>query len=329
MISLRQVTKTFGTFRALDRVSLEVPAGTIQGLLGPNGAGKTTIVRILTTLLVPSSGDAYIDGKDVNRQAQAVRARLGVSGQYAAIDEKLTGFENLQLVGELYGMARRQARSRAKELLEQFRLDDVPTGQLAGSYSGGMKRRLDLAGAIVARPRVVILDEPTTGLDPRGRRDTWQAISALALSGATVLLTTQYLEEADVLADSIAVIDSGRIVDQGTSETLKAKAGGPRIDVRFSPQQAFGPVRQAFAECGLEGSFDEKALSATAPAPLGTESLRSVLRMLGNRWVDVTEAGLRQPTLDEVFLQITGKPTDAQSPADTLGEDPIRNEVLS
>lgn len=312
MIALRGVTQRFGTYTALDDVDLEVPAGTVQGLLGPNGAGKTTSVRVLTTLLSPDHGDALVAGHSVRRRPDLVRANLGVSGQYAAVDDKLTGPENLRMVGELYGMRRREARDRAAALLEQFRLDGVPRTQRAGSYSGGMRRRLDLAGAIVARPPVVILDEPTTGLDPRGRRDTWDAITSLARDGTTVLLTTQYLEEADELADSITVIDGGRIVAEGTSASLKSLAGGARIDLVL---EAGGPVALALDLLGplqLEAVAEQRSGRITAAAPDGGRSLTRVLEVLASAGIPVTEAALRQPTLDEVFLRITRSPAGAR-----------------
>lgn len=321
MISLQSITKSFGKFQALAGVDLEVPAGTVQGLLGPNGAGKTTTVRVLTTLLEPDGGDAFIAGHNVRTEGDAARRNLGVSGQYAAVDDKLTGLENLTLVGQLYGMRRKAAKARAHELLEHFRLDGVPKGQRAGSYSGGMRRRLDLAGALVARPPVVILDEPTTGLDPRGRRDTWDAISALADDGTAVLLTTQYLEEADELADSIAVIDGGRIVAEGTPATLKAQAGGARLDMSFERPGTVPAARAALSSIGLEVTADDSALRLSATAPGRQESLRAALAALREAEIEVIEASLRQPTLDDVFLQITQKPAGVRSGQDSA-EDP-------
>ncbi|NUL48241.1 ATP-binding cassette domain-containing protein [Cellulosimicrobium funkei] len=319
MISLQGVTRRFGSFTALDGVDLEVPAGTVQGLLGPNGAGKTTTVRVLTTLLGPDDGDALVAGYSVRHRPDLVRAHLGVSGQYAAVDDKLTGPENLQMVGELYGMRRAEARRRAGELLEQFRLDGVPASQRAGSYSGGMRRRLDLAGAIVARPPVVILDEPTTGLDPRGRRDTWDAITSLARDGTTVLLTTQYLEEADELADSIAVIDGGRIVAEGTSASLKTLAGGARIDlVAVAGQES--AVLELLAPLELGAVSAGRSGRITASAPEAGRSLARVLEVLDAAGVSVAEAALRQPTLDEVFLRITRNPSGSRRKDDPVNE---------
>ncbi len=319
MISIRGVRKRFGDHQALDGVDLEVPTGTVQGLLGPNGAGKTTTVRVLTTLLVPDAGEAVVAGHSAITAGHEVRRNLGVSGQYAAVDEKLTGFENLTMVGELYGMRRREAKARARELLRDFRLDDVADGKLAGAYSGGMRRRLDLAGAIVARPPVVILDEPTTGLDPRGRRDTWDAIESLASGGTTVLLTTQYLEEADQLADSIAVIDAGRIIAEGTATELKAQAGGGRIDIALAPHADLDAARIAARFVGGV-AVDERSRRLTGPAPAGSETLLAVLQELGRAGVPVAEAALRQPTLDEVFLRLTGTP--ATTDDDESFDDP-------
>jgi len=308
VISIRGISKRFGTHQALDGVDLEIPAGSVQGLLGPNGAGKTTTVRVLTTLLEPDDGDAIVAGYSVRREGHRVRENLGVSGQYAAVDEKLTGFENLTMVGELYGMRRRDAKARATELLEAFRLDDVAPKKPAGAYSGGMRRRLDLAGAIVARPPVIILDEPTTGLDPRGRRDTWDAIETLAAGGTTVLLTTQYLEEADQLADSIAVIDAGRIIAEGTATQLKARAGGGALDLVLAPGSDASVALAAVRGTGHQASLDERALRLTAPAPDGADGLAAALAALQRAGVEVAEAALRQPTLDEVFLELTGTP---------------------
>ena len=328
MISVRGITKRFGSHTALDGVELEVPEGTVQGLLGPNGAGKTTTVRVLTTLLQPDSGDAFVAGRSVLNEGHAVRQRLGVSGQYAAVDEKLNGFENLTMVGELYGMRRKDAKARARELLRDFRLDDVPDDKRAGTYSGGMRRRLDLAGAIVARPPVVILDEPTTGLDPRGRRDTWAAIESLASGGTTVLLTTQYLEEADQLADSIAVIDGGRIIAEGTAAELKTQTGGARVDILLAPSSdvdlAVGAVRRA----GHEATVDRRAGRLTIGASGGSRDLIDVVEALHAVGLETTEAALRQPTLDEVFLQLTGNSPKSDATVNEPGS-PEREPVTA
>lgn len=321
MISIRGLRKRFGDFTALDGVELEIPAGSVHALLGPNGAGKTTTVRVVTTLLDSDAGDVQVAGHSVRHEAQDVRRSIGVSGQYAAVDEKLTGVENLTMVGQLYGMRRRDAKARANELLRDFRLDDLHPKKRAGDYSGGMRRRLDLAGAIVARPPVVILDEPTTGLDPRGRRDTWDAIQTLATAGTTVLLTTQYLEEADQLADAISVIDSGRIVAEGTASALKARAGGAAIDLVLERAEDGNRALQIVAAIGREASIDDRAVRITAKAPNGSHDLAAVLAGLSEAGIGTIEAALRQPTLDEVFLQITGqRPDDASDDVHTSDE---------
>lgn len=322
MIHLRGLTKRFGTFQALDGVDLTVEAGTVQGLLGPNGAGKTTTVKVLTTLLEPDEGDAFISGYSVRREAHAARTCLGVSGQYAAVDDKLTGMENLTLVGQLYGMRRSAARARARELLEHFRLDGVPSGQRTGSYSGGMRRRLDLAGALVARPPVVVLDEPTTGLDPRGRRDTWEAIASLADDGTAVLLTTQYLEEADELSDSIAVIDRGRIVAEGSASELKSRAGGVRLDFTLADQGSLADAHALLTAAGLDVTRGERSRRLSSSAPHGEGSLVTALSAFDEANITVSEASLRQPTLDDVFLKITDQP-----PGSARGTHPMPERV--
>lgn len=326
MISVHGLTKRLGTTQALAGVELEVAEAKVQGLLGPNGAGKTTTVRVLTTLLDPDQGEVSVAGHSVRTEGHLVRSNLGVSGQYAAVDDKLSGDENLTLVGQLYGMPRREARARSRELLREFGLDGLSDKQLAGTYSGGMRRRLDLAGAIVARPPVVVLDEPTTGLDPRGRRDAWDAIESLATAGTTVLLTTQYLEEADRLADSIAVIDAGRIIAEGTATQLKAEAGGAWIDVVLSPAADGLAGLAAVRGVSRDAALDERARRITARAHDGASGLVTVLGALAAVSVPVAEAALRQPTLDEVFLRLTGSPaSSALEGADT--EDPNTRDV--
>ena len=308
MIRVENVSKSFGSFKALDGLTLRAGEGTVLGLLGPNGSGKTTTVKILTTLLAPDSGDARVAGHSVLTAPGLVRANLGLSGQYAAVDEKLTAFENLHMVGRLYGMNRRTAAARANELLESFRLTDV-AGKRAGTFSGGMRRRLDLAGAIVARPQVVVLDEPTTGLDPRGRLDTWEVVSRLVAEGTTVLLTTQYLEEADRLADRIAVIDHGRVIAEGTATELKQNAGAERIDVVLRNAADLPAAASALARAAGPGSRPEQDLqnrSVSMAAPGGHRLLVKVLSELDARSLPVDEASLRRPTLDDVFLQLTG-----------------------
>jgi len=300
------LVKTFGSTRALDGVDLEIPTGTVLGLLGPNGAGKTTTVRILTTLLRPDSGRAWVAGHDVLADPQAVRRSIGLSGQYAAVDESLTGYENLYMVGRLYGKRRSEASARAKELLSRFRLDEA-ADRPAKTYSGGMRRRLDLAGALVARPTVVVLDEPTTGLDPRGRLETWEVITNLVADGATVLLTTQYLEEADHLADTILVIDKGRAIAQGTADQLKAQVGGERLHIVAADAADVPEVAKVLAEIGSgEPTVDEKARRIEVTVDAGPKALMEALRRLDAQNLAVHDVAMHRPTLDDVFLSLTG-----------------------
>jgi ABC-2 type transport system ATP-binding protein len=314
-IHAEQLVKTFGATRALGGVDLEVPAGTVLGLLGPNGAGKTTTVRILTTLLRPDSGRASIAGHDVLTEPNAARAELGLSGQYAAVDGNLTGYENLYLVARLYGLPRAESRRRARALLERFRLDgdgDRP----AKEYSGGMRRRLDLAGALIAGPAVVVLDEPTTGLDPRGRQDTWDVISELVTGGAAVLLTTQYLEEADRLADEIAVIDHGRVIARGSADELKARLGGERLEVVVADPAQLPAAAALLAEVGVgEPVVDAALRRVSVGASGGPKTLMEALRRFDAGTgtadgVELLDIALRRPTLDEVFLSLTGRPAE-------------------
>ncbi|GAA1559463.1 daunorubicin resistance protein DrrA family ABC transporter ATP-binding protein [Brevibacterium picturae] len=314
MIRIDQLRKNFGSFRALDGIDLQVDQGQIFGLLGPNGAGKTTTVKVLSTLIRPDSGDASVAGNSVIADPTAVRRSIGLSGQYAAVDEKLTGYENLLMVARLYGMGRSDSRARAHELLREFALVDV-RDKRAGAYSGGMRRRLDLASALVFRPPVVILDEPTTGLDPRGRLDTWDVISTLVGQGTTVLLTTQYLEEADQLADRIAVIDSGRVIAEGTSNELKVSLGAERIALTLTSPDALDETLRVLERI-LGGSvrpqLDSTRQHLTVPAPQGQRTLLEVLGALEQGGIVVTEAALTRPTLDDVFLDLTGHPASAE-----------------
>lgn len=315
MISIDQLSKNYGTFKALDKINLQVDQGQIFGLLGPNGAGKTTTVKILSTLVRPDSGEAVIAGNSVTADPTAVRASIGLSGQYAAVDEKLTGHENLVMVGRLYGMSRQESRARARELLHEFAIVDVKDKR-AGAYSGGMRRRLDLASALVFRPPVVILDEPTTGLDPRGRLDTWDVISTLVGEGTTVLLTTQYLEEADQLADRIAVIDSGKVIAEGTSDELKVSLGAERITLTLARRDSLDEtlrILERIIGVSNRAQTDSTGMRLTVPAPLGQKTLLQVLDALNSGGILVTEAALSRPTLDDVFLDLTGKPASPET----------------
>ena len=298
-----------GEVRALDGVDLHVSSGSVLGLLGPNGAGKTTAVRILTTLLSPDAGRARVNGIDVARDPQAVRRSIGLSGQYAAVDEYLTGRENLLMIGRLYHLSSAASRQRAAELLEQFDLVDA-ADRTAKTYSGGMRRRLDLAGALVARPPVIFLDEPTTGLDPRSRIGLWEVIEGLVRGGTTVLLTTQYLDEADKLADSIAVVDKGKVIARGTSDELKAQVGGERLAVTVAAGQV-GLAREVLAGLAVGAlDVDEHSRQLVAPVSGGSVPLLDAVRRFDEAGVTVLDLGLRRPTLDDVFLQLTGHRAD-------------------
>jgi ABC-2 type transport system ATP-binding protein len=310
-VRARALVKTYGSTRALDGVDLEIPAGRVLGLLGPNGAGKTTMVRILTTLLRPDSGEAWVAGHDVLADPDPVRRKIGLSGQYAAVDESLTGFENLYMVGRLYGRKKAAARSRARELLARFRLEEAADRPAKG-YSGGMRRRLDLAGALVAEPTVVILDEPTTGLDPGGRLDTWDVIKELVADGTTVLLTTQYLEEADQLADLIVVIDKGKVIARGTADELKAQIGGERLELVVASAADLPATLRVLREVGTgEPTGDKHTRRAEILVDTGPKALIEALRRLDAQNVTVQDVGLHRPTLDDVFLSLTGHGAEA------------------
>ncbi|MFJ4522318.1 ATP-binding cassette domain-containing protein [Streptomyces sp. NPDC088810] len=309
------LVKTFGDVRALDGVDLDVPEGTVLGLLGPNGAGKTTTVRCLTTLLRPDSGKAVVAGVDVLRHPDAVRRCIGLSGQFAAVDEYLTGRENLQMVGQLYQMKARAARTRAAELLDQFNLADA-ADRPAKTYSGGMRRRLDLAAALVVSPPVMFMDEPTTGLDPRNRQQLWEVIKQLVSGGTTLLLTTQYLEEADHLAHDIAVVDHGRVIAQGTSDQLKARTGGERVEVVVHERERIATAVEVLRGFGKgETTVEEHTRKLTVPVTGGAKLLAEVIRELDTRGIEIDDIGLRRPTLDDVFLSLTGHA------AETTGQD--------
>jgi ABC-2 type transport system ATP-binding protein len=304
-ISAEGLGKRYGDTWVLRDVDLDVAPGTVLGLLGPNGAGKTTTVRILTTLLRPDEGSARVAGHDVATEAARVRARIGLAGQAATVDELLTGRANLELVGTLYKLGSRAARARADELLERFSLTDA-ADRLARTYSGGMRRRLDLAASLVAAPPVLFLDEPTTGLDPRSRGELWDVLRELVAGGTTALLTTQYLDEADRLADRIAVIDAGRVIARGTPAELKARVGGERVVVTLRSETQLAAAAGALAPLAAEPPFaDPGALEVTAPVANGT-TLLGVVRALDEADVAAADVGLRSATLDDAFLTLTG-----------------------
>jgi ABC-2 type transport system ATP-binding protein len=292
--------------RALDGVDLAVAEGTVLGLLGPNGAGKTTTVRILATLLKPDAGHATVAGHDVVKDAQEIRTLIGLSGQYAAVDENLTGRENLWMFGTLYQLPSDIARARAAELLEQFELTDA-ADRVVKTYSGGMRRRLDLGSALIGRPKLLFLDEPTTGLDPRSRLGMWDVIRSLVREGTTLLLTTQYLEEADELADSIAVVDHGKIIARGTADDLKAQVGGERIEVVVHDRTRIDDARRIMSGIGIgEAAVDEHTRRVTVPSDGGAKRLATVIREFDDASIAIDDIGLRRPTLDDVFLSLTG-----------------------
>ncbi|WP_454194392.1 ATP-binding cassette domain-containing protein [Nocardia sp. Marseille-Q1738] len=307
------LVKRYGQLVALDGLDLTVPEGTVTALLGPNGAGKTTTVRVLTTLLVPDAGHATVAGIDVLRDPQILRSRIGASGQYAAVDEYLTGFENLEMVGRLYHMGVQRSKERARELLDRFRLTDAADRPVKG-YSGGMRRRLDLAGALVANPPVLFLDEPTTGLDPRARLDLWDVIEELVAGGTTLLLTTQYMEEADRLADSIAVIDHGKVIAKGTADELKALVGGDRIELTVDRAENLVTAEAALKTLADGEIHLEPGLRRiTVPVADGSQALVEAVGRLAEHNVQIHDVGLRRPSLDDVFLTLTGH--EAETPA--------------
>ncbi|MCX5392837.1 ATP-binding cassette domain-containing protein [Streptomyces sp. NPDC006482] len=333
------LVKTFGDVRALDGVDLDVPEGTVLGLLGPNGAGKTTAVRVLTTLLQPDSGRAVVAGVDVLKHPEQVRRSIGLSGQFAAVDEYLTGRENLQMVGQLYQMKAREAKVRAGELLERFNLADA-ADRTAKTYSGGMRRRLDLAAALVVSPPVMFMDEPTTGLDPRNRQALWEVVKELVAGGTTLLLTTQYLEEADHLAHDICVVDHGKVIARGTSDQLKAQTGGERVEVVVHEPGMITGARDVLARYGIAGrgvaevSVEQHTRRLTVPVTGGAKLLAEVIRDLDAVGVEIDDIGLRRPTLDDVFISLTGHAaalTEEENggPADKDGRGRTRTKEVS
>ena len=325
IIRTEQLVKHFGEVHALKGVDLEVQKGTVLGLLGPNGAGKTTAVRILTTLLTPTGGRAEVDGLDVVRDAEELRFRIGLAGQSAAVDENLTGLENLELVGRLYHLPKTEARRRGGEVLERFGLSDA-AGRPAKTYSGGMRRRLDLAASLVGRPDILFLDEPTTGLDPRSRIDVWDFVRELQADGTTLLLTTQYLDEADVLADRIAVIDVGTVIAEGTSDELKARIGGEVLELHVEDRTKLKNVADVLVGIGSGSpTIDEEAGVVRIPVGQnGFDALRDSVRRLDETKTWVADIALHRPTLDDVFLSLTGRVAEDGAGVDDAMAAPSR-----
>ncbi|MGY2127686.1 ATP-binding cassette domain-containing protein [Blastococcus sp. SYSU DS0617] len=323
-IVVEGLVKRFGATTALDGVDLTVTEGSVLGLLGPNGAGKTTVVRILSTLLEPDAGRAQVAGLDVVRDADAVRAAIGLTGQYAAVDEYLTGYENLEMVGRLYRLSKAQARSRAGELLERFDLTGA-ANRPAKTYSGGMRRRLDIAASLINRPRVLFLDEPTTGLDPRSRLAMWEFIAELADGGTTILLTTQYLEEADRLADRMVVIDSGTVIARGTADELKAQVGGQRLEFTVTDAAVLPAMVAELRPLAVdEPQVDVAGRRLSLPVSGGAEVLAEALHRLDGSVAQIVDVGLRRPDLDDVFLALTGRVAEEVVPDD---EQPVEPAV--
>jgi len=309
-IEAEGLRKSYKDVRALDGIDLHVPAGTVLGLLGPNGAGKTTAVRILTTLLPPDGGSARVAGLDVVREAPKLRTKIGLAGQYAAVDENLTGAENLEMVGRLYHLPKGEPRVRAAELLERFDLSEA-ADRLVRTYSGGMRRRLDLAAALVARPPVLFLDEPTTGLDPRSRLGLWETIEGRVADGTTVLLTTQYLDEADRLADRISVIDRGRVIAEGSSDELKDQVGGERLDVTLESETDLEAAIAALEPIAAEHpTLVDGVLRMPIRQRKGT--IAEAVRRLNEAGIGIDDVAMRRPTLDDVFLSLTGRAAEAE-----------------
>ena len=312
------LVKTYrnGAVRALDHLSLDVEEGTVLSVLGPNGAGKTTCVRILATLLRPDSGHAMVGGIDVIKHPDKVREVIGLSGQYAAVDEILTGWDNLVMFGQLYHLGKKEAIARADELLERFSLTESAKRPIK-TYSGGMRRRLDLAASLIVKPKVLFLDEPTTGLDPRGRQEMWRVIEELVKGGVTLLLTTQYLEEADQLADEIAVIDHGKVIARGTSDALKKQVGGERLEIVVEAHNITKAMEVVANISGNKAILDEGLRMISAPVSTGATALIETLRSLDSAGIHPLDVGLKRPSLDDVFLSLTGHAAE-ETPVDEV-----------
>ncbi len=323
-IEAQGLRKSYGDVQALDGVDLRASPGTVLGLLGPNGAGKTTAVRILTTLLPPDGGSAHVAGLDVVREAPTLRRRIGLAGQYAAVDENLTGAENLEMVGKLYHLPKGEPRARAAKLLQRFDLSEAGS-RLVRTYSGGMRRRLDLAAALVAEPPILFLDEPTTGLDPRSRLALWETIEGRVEEGTTVLLTTQYLDEADRLADHISVIDRGRVIAEGSSDQLKDQVGGEWLDITLESQ-----ADAEVAAAALEAVAAERPAMTDGvlrmPIPQRQGAIAEAVRRLNEVGIGIDDVAMRRPTLDDVFLTLTGHAAEADGSADGDRPEPERAE---
>ncbi|MFE4798811.1 ATP-binding cassette domain-containing protein [Streptomyces sp. NPDC056708] len=320
-VEVRGLVKHYGSTKALDGVDLDVREGTVLGVLGPNGAGKTTLVRCLSTLIIPDAGHATVAGYDVVKQPRQLRRTIGLTGQYASVDEKLSGWENLYMIGRLLDLPRKTARSRADELLERFSLTDAAK-RAAMDYSGGMRRRLDLAASMIGSPAVLYLDEPTTGLDPRTRNEVWDEVQRMVAEGATVLLTTQYMEEAEQLANELTVIDKGKIIASGGVNELKAKVGGRTLQVRPSDPAQLPAMAHALREAGLDGVAGAQAVpdEGLLYVPiLSDEQLTAVIGLLGTRGFSLAHVATALPSLDEVFLAITGE--KSSSVTDTIPEE--------
>ncbi|MDC2952943.1 ATP-binding cassette domain-containing protein [Streptomyces gilvifuscus] len=325
-VTVRGMVKHYGETKALDGVDLDVREGTVMGVLGPNGAGKTTLVRILSTLLAPDAGEATVAGYDVRRQPRQLRRVIGLTGQYASVDEKLPGWENLYMIGRLLDLPRKEARARADELLERFSLTDAAK-RPASTYSGGMRRRLDLAASMIGRPQVLFLDEPTTGLDPRTRNEVWDEVKAMVGDGVTVLLTTQYMEEAEQLASELTVVDRGKVIAGGAIDELKAKVGGRALRVRPADPLQLRPLAAALDELGITGlaatTVDTESGAVLVPI-LSDEQLTAVVAAVTARGITLSSVTTELPSLDEVFLSLTGH--RASAPQDTVPAE-TREEV--